>query len=62
MLGMVTTMMDTGFEWSFPEVDVVWGGEVSAELPEADTDLHPGAPNTGSLLQVCIKHALFHKT
>lgn len=55
-LGMVMTMMATGFEWSFLEVDAVWGEEalvvveavaaVAAELPEADTDLHPGDLNT----------------
>lgn len=63
MLGMVMTMTAIGFEWSFPEVDVGWGEEAlvavvaAAELPEADTDLHPGDLNTESLFQVSLEHA-----
>lgn len=54
MLGMAMTTTAIGFEWSFPEVDAVWGGEALVVLPEADMDLRPGDLNTESLFQVSL--------
>lgn len=54
MVAMAMTMMDTDCAWSFLAVAEVPGAvlEGLAEHPEADTDLHPGAQNTGSSCQV----------
>lgn len=54
MDAMVMTTTATDCVWSFleaagaPEAGLV----ASVELPEADTDLHPGAPSTGLLCPV----------
>lgn len=54
MLGMVMTMTAIGFEWSFPEVDVVWAEGALVEPPEADMDPHQGDLNTESSFQVSL--------
>lgn len=47
MPGMATTMMGTGSEWNFPEVDAEWEEEALAPGPPgADTDPRPGALST----------------
>lgn len=54
MDGMVMTTMATDCVWNFLEAAGApeAGLAASVELPEADMDLHPGAPSTGLLFPV----------